>query len=467
MIDFIADHAERSVARLRLIPLRRILWINLAAVALIWLPGARPSCEGEEGPPKAPQARAIDYAFERQFAERMLKSGASSLYLQNGSSGYAVRTELPDVSFHVDGIEFGSDGSEHRKEVSVSDQDLQDADRLFGVSSLVIDAGKITDTGFSKLVAGGRLRRLVLGRQSRLPPGVIQSCSGLETLELQSLKDAQPWITQAASLPSLRTLAVDYPRQSVPKVEDLHQSASLRTLRFRAATLTDDALATLAGCRNLHTLELRQCRLDLRKKPGAQRPAIDSLGCSEMIVPGGQLSRLAEWFPALSRLSFSLVECDLSGWRFLGRMTQIRDLSVTRSPMLDDDLRFLPQSLEAFTTFSVEISCEGFEKHPGLPKLERIALSQAPVTDGGLAAIVKVAPNLKHVFLSEPRITPSGVRALTKLSALEVVGLHDSQNPDACLAELRPIATLKEVRGKFSSEAKADFLKSHPNCKLP
>jgi hypothetical protein len=479
MIVSIADRVGRSIAPLRIVRLQRCrcsvrVGVISALIALALLQG-QSECEAQvpAGPPKAagnaakPQAPPppINYAFEREFAERMLKCGTKSLHLRNGTSSYSQVTQLPGSIFHIDGIEF--DKGDVRREVSISDQDLQDADQLHGVSSLSIDIDTITASSISKFAASGKLRRLVLGRENRLPVEIIQTCPSVETVELQSLRDTQPWISQAARLPHLRTLVIEYPRQTVPDVADLRQSPILQTLRFKGATLTDEALPGLAGCRNLRELGLRQGHLELLNKPGARRPRLESLNLAEMEISGTQLSRLVAWCPSLRSLSLSQAEFDQDGWRALGNLTQIRVLSVTQTPWLDDELQFLPESLEHLTTFIVDLSCEGLVKHRGLPKLQHVALNQAPVTDAGLAAIVQVAPNLKRLFLSHPRITPAGARHLIRLKSLETVGLFDCEVPDACLAELRPITTLKEVRGKFSPEARTAFLEARPDCKLP
>src|SRR3569623_798502 len=179
MIVSIADRVGRSIAPLRIVRLQRCRWsvragIISALIALALLQGQW-ECEAQvpAGPPKAAGNAAklqappppINYAFEREFAERMLKCGTKSLHLRNGTSSYSQVTQLPGSIFLIDGIEF--DKGDVRREVSISDQDLQDADQLHGVSSLSIDIDTITASSVSKFAASGKLRRLVLGRENR------------------------------------------------------------------------------------------------------------------------------------------------------------------------------------------------------------------------------------------------------------------------------------------------------------
>jgi hypothetical protein len=133
----------------------------------------------------------------------------------------------------------------------------------------------------------------------------------------------------------------------------------------------------------------------------------------------------------------------------------------------DDYLEFLPASLQHLQLTKTTVTGSGFRRHTaGLPELQSVTISMTPLTDEGMEQLLNQAPNLKLVYLKEANLTPDTFRRMAELKSLQVVELHLEHNADACLLNLRTAPALKFIGGKFSDDAKAEFLQARPDCRF-
>jgi hypothetical protein len=160
---------------------------------------------------------------------------------------------------------------------------------------------------------------------------------------------------------------------------------------------------------------------------------------------------------------------DLEGWTLLSRLKNLKQLQLMQTSIRDEDLQYLPASLQQLNLFGGSITGEGFQKlSSGLPELQQINLSLTSLNEAGLAQLLRSTPHLKRLFVQQTKLSPEAFKLMAAQPELEEIAMEGVADPDACLLNLRSAPALKLVRaqGRFSAEAKAEFLKARPNCQL-
>ena len=112
----------------------------------------------------------------------------------------------------------------------------------------------------------------------------------------------------------------------------------------------------------------------------------------------------------------------------VGRLTQLQQLGLYRSPLSDAGLVHLK----------------------GLTRLSKLSLGETRLSDAGLAHLSGLT-NLSYVDLSGTQVSDAGLAHLTGLTKLSILGLGHTRVTDAGLAHVKRLKSLSSV-GLFATQ---------------
>ncbi len=135
------------------------------------------------------------------------------------------------------------------------------------------------------------------------------------------------------------------------------------------------------------------------------------------------------------------------GLATVGRWTQIKQLSLTNSPGIDD--RGIPllvplKALNSLGLHGTSVSDDGLRHLADLPSLTHLTLSRTRVGDDGVKHLGRLR-NLTYLYLSRTAITDDGVAHLSELHNLTGLYLDGTQITDAALEHLTGLTKLQAL----------------------
>ncbi|NBV20582.1 MAG: hypothetical protein EBS05_01095 [Proteobacteria bacterium] len=207
---------------------------------------------------------------------------------------------------------------------------------------------------------------------------------------------------------------------------------------------------------------------------------------------GGRNERVTDdWLKRLAGVTtlrkIDLANCAIQGdgLQHLAKLTGLRELNLTLTPVKDDALKHLAglTELRFLGLASTQCTGTGFAHLKALHKLENVNFHFTPLNDAGLQAIAEV-PISDRLWFAHSRFTDAGaaslakqtrlkrcgmgsadkassgeaVAALTKLP-LEDLTLLDNQATSAGLAHAAKIATLRKLDVSYAPTVGNDALK--------
>jgi Leucine-rich repeat (LRR) protein len=146
----------------------------------------------------------------------------------------------------------------------LADEDLADVESLDGLTSLLIDAGVITDLGLASIAKITKLEHLRLRESPITDAGMAllaRSASGLQVLNLPQAKLTAEGIKELSRLPNLTQLRLGGAQIDDEAVGILATLPALRSLHLIGPRLSDAALDALAKSPKLASLYLDDCEL--------------------------------------------------------------------------------------------------------------------------------------------------------------------------------------------------------------
>ncbi|MFO0870281.1 MAG: hypothetical protein U0935_15235 [Pirellulales bacterium] len=135
------------------------------------------------------------------------------------------------------------------------------------------------------------------------------------------------------------------------------------------------------------------------------------------------LSRLADW-PTLQKLDLANCAIQGPGLKHLSRLTALRELNLTLTPIRDEALAHLGglTDLRNLGLASTQCTGTGFTHLQGLRQLESVNFHFTPLNDDGLAAIARV-PISSRLWFAHTHFTDAGAVHLRQLVQLKRCGI--------------------------------------------
>ena len=156
--------------------------------------------------------------------------------------------------------------------------------------------------------------------------------------------------------------------------------------------------------------------------------------------------------------------------KYLGELSQLRDVGAYGVPIADADLEGIRRSsqLKGLDLSLTNVTDGGLENLKGLSQIEYLRLSVTRVTDLGLKQL-KGLSQLQTLNLNDTRITDAGLESLSGLSRLQDLTLSHTKLTDAGLDRLKGLTKLRELHLEGTNVTGAgvkDLQKALPNCTI-
>lgn len=288
---------------------------------------------------------------------------------------------------------------------------------------------ELTSVSFSLMSRWQTLRHLQL-LSSGLDDDCLEYIAALQGLvsldvldgwETEVLSDAG--LTHIAALTNLRDFHLSAPYVTGSGLEVLHGLPLLRKLSIGGCRLTEDAIAPVVGCCQLEELDLNH---------------------SENRGIGDQLLAALPRLPSLRRLSVIRRDVTASGFRALGQLSRLEELTVGGQAFGDGELESLLN----------------------LPQLRRLQLHSCLVTQVGLRAL-ELLPSLRDLTLGCPRLEDVALTAIASIKELRSLDLGSCDINDDRLVHLSELPNLETLsfRSVWVTDAGIAQLKRLPKLR--
>jgi DNA-directed RNA polymerase subunit RPC12/RpoP len=159
--------------------------------------------------------------------------------------------------------------------------------------------------------------------------------------------------------------------------------------------------------------------------------------------------------------------------RDLGQFTdlpRLRRLVLDDAPITDEGMKTIGTltRLESLAVCNTLVTDAGLASLQNLTRLEKLRLDKLRITDAGLA-YAKAFPKLKHLSLWRTDISDAGLASLKSLPVLEHLSLDETGVSDAGLKELYGLSSLRYLtvwRTKVSDKGVQELKKALPQLKV-
>ncbi len=209
------------------------------------------------------------------------------------------------------------------------------------------------------------------------------------------------------------------------------------------STICKDGLRRLEGIRHLRMLTLVDCPLD---EAGLEHlKDLPDLRLFYLMNDKGPDYRFLADLKQVERV-WLFVPAEDGDMRYVGRMTNLRDLKVHRWAITDAGLAHLAglTQLRNLDLEGMAITAAGLAHLQGMSKLETLNLQSTRVTDEGLVYL-KGLTNLQMLYLGGTRITDAGMSHLSGLPRLRTLSLSGTGVCDAGLVALSSLPALEDL----------------------
>lgn len=369
-----------------------------------------------------------------------------------------------------------------------------DKDVQIGVS-----AGKTGDRFFRQLRGIKNLTRLEIAQvlPSNLFPRCLRTFKELRELNVDRLGYGVN-ADFVQYLPRLWKLSLAGIGGQPVTPQALKRLKNLRVLSLEKLPTGDGTLAFVTGLKKLIVLHLICGSQDAIQKKGLQRlgslPQLKHLAltfCRIEEQAHGFVTKLARLKSLF--LNYRNRAMGMGIVRHVGKLTNLRFLSVSGTSLGEDDLRALgalKDDLLQLGLHNNRIGNDSLKYLAGFRRLRALTLAENDIDDKGLAHIrrmedlrslslrhtgvtsrgmrhVAALKKLRYLALGHTRVGDEGVRLLAGLSRLRYLELENTPIGDGALVVLGAMHSLRKVivsRTDLSQEALRKFRKSNPRC---
>jgi hypothetical protein len=233
----------------------------------------------------------------------------------------------------------------------------------------------------------------------------------------------------------------------------------LRSLSL-AGDVTDEAMKKVAQWQSLEELYLGGTHVSAKGLAELQRlPRLQSLSPPPTIDEAG-LKEVAG-VTSLTRLYIDNLYLNGApywtgvtgaGLDHLRNLSQLKELSLARQPVADDDLAFLEQlpRLKTLRLGNTRVTDAGLRHLARLQELEWLDLSRTNVTGSGFEELSSLA-QLRMLELNGAPVSDEGLKGIATLSNLETLNLDSTKITDAGLVHLQAMKKLQWLNISFTA----------------
>ena len=331
----------------------------------------------------------------------------------------------------------------------ISDKGLQQAARLRSLEWLRVDSRHVTDAGLSALNQLNHLTRVELRNCAATDDGIrhLVMAPALNTLRIEHLPISGECLKVLAVRPQLVELELCQTKIRFGQIacyfgdsatwlqiaaDRMHQSGDSRSIRFTGPIGPGD-IDHLEYYENVEKLILSGSPFDLTRAGCLERlPNLRSLevnvncddDAAELL---GRLTQLRELSLA-GRQSISPV-----GYRHLARLTGLKVLQMRSCGLTDAHLAFLSEmeDLEILEIPGNRVASAGIDHLHRLSKLRRLNVSFCPEIDDEALAKISRLEHLQDLSAQDTRVTDAGLIYLFDMRYLRdvtVLGSPATQN---------------------------------------
>lgn len=380
-----------------------------------------------------------------------------------------------EVSVDLSGCNVGDDDLQHircaphLKEVDVTYTKVTGRGLellLKGSTIEILWAGSLdlSDADLGFLASGVRLRRLGLSDNARLTGTGFKTyrCPCIEQLDLSDCPVGDGGlIALATTFPRLKSLYVQT-ALSEQACQDIARIQTLEELVVESSLSNDRELAALSSLHNLRTLILSGCDVtDAGLLSVSELPKLENLDIEDSQIRGLVLDR----FPHVMSLTVGGPLIDEQSIKHISAMPQLRELSISRSPISGEALVSLSQSgkLRQLHLFMINV---GVNRLRHFAKTMSLELRSCDLPEGALDGAEQLT-GLRNLTLNGCRISGRVLNAIANvpnlhtLVLIESEGMTDATTDD--LLSLRHIPVIKSDLNGLSESARNTVCSGLPN----
>lgn len=305
----------------------------------------------------------------------------------------------------------------------ISDIDLERIEGLQRLESLALAETHVTDSALGVLATLPALRELDLFFCEHITDAgasQIRFARGLERLNIRGTKISDSGVKFLIELEHLRTLDIGITEIGDPSIELMEDLPGLESLAIGGNRIGEEGIASLKALKRLRHLDLAGAQVT---DSGIWAVTVTDLNLDEI----GALSDLEsldigapspEYVEAVSsgvpRLRGAIRVTDF-GASQLGKLAALRRLDVSRS----------------------ELTAEGLEKLAGLHELEELILSHVQSIDDAAGPALAALPALKTLDVSFSQFGDAGLNALVRHPKLMRIVVAGAPVSDRAIAEFK------------------------------
>ncbi len=291
----------------------------------------------------------------------------------------------------------------------VDDEQLRHVGRLTGLRMLNLEETRITDRGIQHLANLRQLQRLDLSAF-----GVHRDGFGVGDESMAIV----------AQLPALESIALRLTKVTDAGMEALAKCKSLKSIGIEGTPVTDNGLEYLLDLPRLVVLGL----------------GVYDEGASITDEGLRTVGRMAQ----LKSLSLSGTPVTNAGLEHLSGLTELESLDIDETQATEAGLAHLAplQKIERLRLFDT-VTDVGAKHLSKLKNLKRIS-ANLDLSDKGVAELAKL-PHLEQLMLSDQRITDVSLRHIARMPELKTLWFQDCQVSDQGLELLRGSPSLESL----------------------
>ncbi len=328
---------------------------------------------------------------------------------------------------------------------------------LFGWQSVGIALGVDSDDALSKLDGMHNLKTLgFLGDVSNSGLKHLKSMNAIENLTISSPRVTDEGLRHIASKTALKKLNLEGTEITGAGLLHLTRLRRLEKLTIDGTRMSHADVIRLFVEQGRGALDALVATGQLVQRPDEDEPF-------DLRLEGEQVTdELIEFLvqmPMLKGIALQSTSVTETGLKLLGAMPQLKSL-VLRGEEVRRKLPTMPH-IEAFDVSGKNFSAKQLSQHlRSLPQLKFLSLSGTPMVDEDLAVIVQ-SPSLQELSLGATKLEGNGLRHLGVLTKLRHLQLGGSNITDQGLTHLSRLPSLRELGLSYTSisDAGATHLK--------
>lgn len=324
--------------------------------------------------------------------------------------------------------------------------------RVLNMEGCVLDG-----TGFSRWEAPGHLAILDASDSQLGDAGMegLARFEGLTSFRANGSRVGERGLAYLASVPRLLDLQFMNTRIRGEFFDQPGTFPALRSLRAAETQLEDVALNGLSRSNTLVRLDVSRTEITSAGIAELARiPTIVAIGAENLPVAADDIRALGK-APELTILTLPCVVWTNDSLKALASLDRIESLNITgdcsesdRTPTITDDMLGNLSGMTSLWFLLLDmqrLTGDGFAQLKGVPNLQRLTVSDNPISDNGLRVILENLP-LISVFLVRTAITDASLDRIVAHRTLIAAVLHQTGLTVEGVKRLRTDAPWMDVR---------------------